>query len=34
MKQKQENTDNFIESNTSSIKVLRIGPKKEEDREK
>lgn len=31
MKQKQENTDKFIESNTSSIKVLRIGPKKEED---
>ena len=34
MKQKQENTDKFIESNTSSIKVLRLGPKKEEDREK
>ena len=34
MKQKQENTDKFIESNTSSIKVLPIGPKKEEDREK
>jgi hypothetical protein len=34
MKQKQENTDKFIESNTSSIKVLRIGPKKEENKEK
>jgi len=30
MKQKQENTDKFIESNTSSIKVVRVGPEKEE----
>lgn len=34
MKQKQENTDKFIESNVSAIKVIHISPKKEEDKDK